>query len=88
MTIARNPQILWRRSGDRVLLRDRRGTDTHVLDGTGALVWLHLEEPTSLSDLVDGLARAFAVRGTEVADDLASFVEQLVGCDILLAAER
>jgi hypothetical protein len=88
MTVARNPRILWRRSGDRVVLRHRTGTDTHVLEGTGALVWLHLEQPTSVSDLVDGFTREFAAREAEVAEDLGSFVEQLVGRDILVTAER
>jgi hypothetical protein len=86
-SLARNPRILWRRSGERVVLRERDG-GTHVLEGTGALVWLHLTAPTPVADLVSCFARQFGIAEAEVADDLDAFVGELMGRGVLVAAER
>jgi hypothetical protein len=87
-TVARSPRTLWRRSGERVVLRNRDGGELHVLEGTGALVWLYLAAPTPVTALVSGFAQQFEIAEAEVADDLDAFVEELAGRGVLVLSER
>jgi hypothetical protein len=87
-TVARSPRTLWRRSGERVVLRNRDGGELHVLEGTGVLVWLCLAAPTPVTELVSGFARQFEVGEAEVADDLGAFVEELAGRGVLVVDQR
>jgi len=51
---ARNPEILWRLVGDRIIARhahDRSSAGAVEASGAAALVWLCLEEPASLEQL-------------------------------------
>lgn len=87
--IARHPRVLWRRSGDRVVLRDRgpRG-ETHVLEGAGALLWLQLGRETGADQLIAGLAALSGADGTRVAADLVGFIDDLRSRGLLVVTER
>jgi hypothetical protein len=67
-----------------VVLRHRDGGDTHVVEGTGALVWSLLEEAAAVAELVDVFEREFG-EGDELAADLVPFLEVLLERDLLVA---
>ena len=60
--------VLWRRSGDQVIVR-RRGDDRLVvLSGTGLALWEAIAEPITFDALAAGLACARCPLDTVAAD--------------------
>jgi hypothetical protein len=55
----RDPRVLWRRSGDRVVLLPPGSEELVVLEGSAALVWHELERPTDERRLIARLAGRF-----------------------------
>lgn len=73
----RDVQVLWRRSGQRMVLLTPEGREPIVLEGVGAAVWQLLAEPASTAELVEVLAEHFDVPSTMVEQDLPDFLEAL-----------
>jgi len=74
----RSPEVLWRRSDERVLLLAPGDDDALLLDGSGGAVWQALAEPHSVAELVDVLARLHGVAPTAIADDVGATILDLV----------
>ena len=73
----RCPAALWRRSYDRVLVLPPGHDDILVLEGTGAAIWFLLEDPATLTELVEPLSELLDVTGHAVADQVQDFLVQL-----------
>ncbi|MEM9466709.1 MAG: PqqD family protein [Actinomycetota bacterium] len=84
-TPLRRAPVLWRRSGDQVLIR-RRGDDRlTVLAGTGVALWEALAEPTTLDALATGLADAHGAPAATVTADLQVALVTLVDDGVVIA---
>jgi hypothetical protein len=75
--VHRVPDALWRVSAGRVLVLSPRALGPLLLDAAAARIWLEIEQPTALADLVDQLAPAFPGSRAELEGEVASFVEDL-----------
>lgn len=73
----RSRATLWRRTIGGVVLLPEHASDPIHLAGAAALVWDLLEEPTTISEATDLLARACAVDPAQVRDDVDDVLRQL-----------
>jgi hypothetical protein len=73
----RDPQVLWRRCDDRIVLLAPDRDDVLVLEGTGRLIWELLELPTPHDELVAALAEAFDRPQDEVDTEVTAFAAEL-----------
>ena len=73
----REPGVLWRRSGDRLLLMPSRSSDVCVLEATGLALWDALAEPAALSEVAARLGALYAVPPEQVAADLEPVLDDL-----------
>ena len=78
----RRADVLWRRVGDRVLIRRRGDDELVVLAGTGVALWDALSEGATVDTLVAALAEAHdaspAAVGPDVQVAVASLIDQRV----------
>lgn len=74
----RAPEVLWRRSLGRVLLRLPAAGDLVVLGASGPALWEALERPRSLDEVAGALGGDFGVDVRTVADDISPVLERLV----------
>jgi hypothetical protein len=80
----RDPRVLWRRSGPRVLFLAPSSGELGVLEGVGAVVWELLETPMYQADLLQTLADAFGLPLSDVEDQLRPFLVDLHGQGALI----
>lgn len=73
----RDPAVLWRRSGDRVLLMPTASLDVCVLDGPGLALWEALAEPAALRDVAVRLGARYDVPPERVVADLEPVLDDL-----------
>ncbi|MEO0494346.1 MAG: PqqD family peptide modification chaperone [Actinomycetota bacterium] len=83
--IRRGP-VLWRRSGDRVLIRRRGNDHLVVLGDTGVSMWLALAEPTTVGALAAELAEAHGALLDQVTVDVQAAVARLVADEVVIAS--
>ena len=81
----RRAAVLWRRSGDRVLIRRRGDDQLTVLADTGVSMWLELAEPTTIGDLAERLAELHGAPVADVTSDVQAAIERLVADDVVVA---
>ncbi|MEM8706775.1 MAG: PqqD family protein [Actinomycetota bacterium] len=74
----RRAAVLWRRSGDRVLIRRRGNEHLLVLADTGVDLWLELDQPTTVAALAEQLAASYDAPVEQVAPDVQAAIVQLV----------
>jgi hypothetical protein len=77
---ARKKEVAWVGDDRRVVLLDLDHLDRPpvVLEESSAAIWQLLAEGTDESTLVERVAAAYDVDGTEVAEPVHSFLEQLL----------
>jgi hypothetical protein len=83
ITVHRAPDVLWRLSVGRVVVLPPGAGGPLLLDPAAAEVWLAIEHPMPLTGLVRMLAPAFPGRRTELEDEVADFVAELVARDLV-----
>ncbi|MEM9519790.1 MAG: PqqD family protein [Actinomycetota bacterium] len=77
-TVVRRGDVLWRRSGDQVMIR-RRGVDSlTVLAGTGVALWDALHQPVSVAELAEVLAGVHDAPVDVVESDVGAAVATLI----------
>ena len=82
----RRGAVLWRRSGDRVLIR-RRGSDhLTVLADTGVALWLELGEPCTVGVLGERLAEVYGAPVEQVRTDVQAAIARLVADGVVVAS--
>ena len=82
--VARGP-VLWRRTGDQVLIRRRGDDDLVVLAGTGVALWAALAEPTTIEALIRRLAVEHDATPEVVGPDVEGAVARLVEQGVVIA---
>lgn len=83
---ARDPRVLWRRSGSRVVLAPPGQEDTLLLEHTGALIWLLLDAPVEQEELVGILTESFDADAATIDAEVAAFLAELRGIEAVTAA--
>jgi hypothetical protein len=78
-TWQRDRRVLWRRSGDRVVLMPPGRMDIILLEGTGAVTWHLLDAPMEHDELVRSLAASFDIAAATVDVDVKDFLNELAG---------
>ncbi|MEM8748256.1 MAG: PqqD family protein [Actinomycetota bacterium] len=81
----RRAPVLWRRSGDRVLVRRRGNEHLIVLADTGVGLWLELAGPMTVGDLAERLAVAHDAPVDQVAPDVQAAIARLVADGVVVA---
>ena len=84
---ARRERVLWRRSGDAVVLLPADGSQVFTLEGSGVDLWQLLSEPIALDEAADALAEAYGTTSDQVAADLVPVLEELSRRDVIEAKE-
>ena len=80
------PGVLWRRSGDRVVV-DRPGDDEAlVLAGPASEAWALLAEPWTAAELTADLAGRYGERPETVRADVIAMLDQLRDAGALTSA--
>lgn len=69
--------MLWRNSGDDVLVAGLRGEDLQVLSGTACHVWALLDRPRTLAEVVAILGDHYHAAHEVIARDVAHLLEDL-----------
>ena len=87
MRYARRALVLWRRSGDAVVLLPADGSQVFTLEGSGVDLWHLLSEPIGLDEAADALAEAYGTTSDRVAADIAPVLEELSRRDVIEAHE-
>ncbi len=70
--------VLWRRSGDQILIRRRGNDEIVVLAATAASLWDCLQTPRPMAELVDELGRLHETDPNQIAPDVQAAVDVLV----------
>ena len=76
--VVRAPDVLWRRTFDRVILLGLDDREVRTLLGTGVEVWDLLSAPHSVGALSAALAERYRADPEVVRSDLATLIEQLL----------
>jgi hypothetical protein len=79
------PDVLWRATGDSVLLMLRQTPRMLTLNGSGAAVWFLLARPRSVSDSAELLAGHFDASADGIERDIAPLIEELATMGALVA---
>ena len=85
--LRRAPQVLWRSVGAEVVVAVPSRTDFELLSGSGGAIWRALDEPRTLSRLVDALAEEHGVEGGAIVDDVRHLTSTLAARGLLEQAE-
>lgn len=72
---ARSRGSLWRRTSSRVLVIS--GDEVHELGGSSVLIWEGLRIPSTLEDLLAGLALRFEDPAAEMPDEVEALLRRL-----------
>jgi len=73
----RGAAVLWRVSGDRLMLKEASDDDVVVLGPTGVAVWEELVEPTALAEMALRMSVRFGVEAAAVEADLGRVLSDL-----------
>jgi hypothetical protein len=73
----RDPRLLWRRSGPRVVFLAPDVDALGMLDGVGALIWELLEVPMEHAELLQVLGERFELPQEQLDTQLRPFLTEL-----------
>ena len=83
----RRERVLWRRTGDAVVLLAGDGRQVFTLEGSGVDLWHLLAEPIDLDEAASALAGVYGASSEQVAQDIAPVLEELSRRDVIEACE-
>ena len=81
----RRADVLWRRAGDRVLIRRIGNDNLLVLAGTGAELWATIDGERTVGAIVASLAEAHDVGVDVVSADVQAAIAELVAEQVVVA---
>ena len=84
--VARAPEVLWRRTFDRVIVLGRDGGDLQTLLGTGVDIWDLLSTPQTVDTMTAALADRYRADAYVIRSDVAALIEQLVAAGVVVSA--
>jgi Coenzyme PQQ synthesis protein D (PqqD) len=76
-TVARAPDVLWRRTFDRVILLGLADREVQTLLGTGVDVWDLLSVARSVESMTEVLSDRYGADADVVRSDVAGLVDRL-----------
>ena len=79
----RNADVLAAHVDDELVMTSVQAGNYYGIGGIGLLVWGLLAEPRSVDELVDAIVADYDVERGQCASDLAGFVEELVGLNLI-----
>ena len=81
----RRADVLWRRAGDRVLIRRIGNDNLLVLAGTGAELWATIDGERTVGAIAASLAEAHGVAIDVVSADVQAAIAELVAEQVVVA---
>lgn len=82
----RRADVLWRRAGDRILIRRLGDDDLLVLAETGAELWEAMHTERTVEAIVVSLADAHTVAIDVVSSDVQTAVAELIAERVVVAS--
>jgi len=73
----REDEVVWQDVDDDLVVLDLRSSTYFKLNGTGALLWDLLREPTSQQDLVEALMSKYGIDEDRATSDVDAFIDSL-----------
>jgi hypothetical protein len=86
--LQRAPGTVWRSLGERVLALAPGRREPAVLAGVAAEAWRRLAAPTTVDELVEGLAGHYGMAPSAVEQDVRRFVDELGAAGLVHSAPR
>jgi hypothetical protein len=83
----RHPEVLWRRTLERVVVLAPGDTEPRMLEPPGDVIWDLLATPSSVDGLVTELVETFAAPADVVRPDVERFLDELVGAGLARRVE-
>lgn len=80
---SRRPEILWRRTFDRVVILVPSTDEVVDLGESGVGIWDLLGEPMTPAELAGDLAVEYAAEAQDIVSDVTSVLEDLVALGVL-----
>ena len=84
---SRSPDVLWRATVDRVVLRPLHGDGLVSLTGSGTTLWELLATPIGFDDLVARMADHYGVGADEVRDSVATAIADMERVHLVVRRE-
>lgn len=84
----RSPDVLWRRTGDAVVMLPLAGGEVMDLSGTGRALWDLLVDPIDLEEATDSLARLFSAPSDVVRRDVEPVLRALLDRSLISAVDE
>ncbi|TXH34103.1 MAG: lasso peptide biosynthesis PqqD family chaperone [Burkholderiaceae bacterium] len=82
-TYRRNADILAASLDGELVMMSIQAGNYYSIGGVGTRVWELLEQPKSLEELVDAVVADYAVERDRCATDVAAFVDELLGLNLI-----
>lgn len=73
----REDEVVWQDVDDDLVVLDLRSSTYFKVNGTGALLWDLLREPTTRQDLVAALVSRYGIDEGRAASDVDAFIQSL-----------
>ena len=83
MVYKRNADILAASLDGELVMMSIQAGNYYSIGGVGTRVWELLEQPKSLEELVDAVVADYAVERDRCATDVAAFVDELLGLNLI-----
>ena len=85
-TVVRAPEVLWRRTFDRVILLGREGSELQTLLGTGVDIWDLISAPQTVESMTAALADRYRAEAEVIRSDVAGLIERLLSAGAVVGA--
>ena len=73
-----SPSTPWRRVGSEIVLAPAGRDDFEVLQGSGAVVWELLEDPSTEAELLSSLAEIYSISEVQIATEVSALLATLM----------
>ena len=82
--LRRAKSVIWRRTGDEIVILSEDGTQLSNLNSTAALIWSSLDGTRSVSEIAHAVVREFKVDEERALSDVVRFCELLLSEELAL----
>ena len=73
--------------GDELMFYDREGDLIHIINGSGRVLWNHLDGSHNAYDLTDLLEHLYQVESAQAKSDVLDFLNQLARLNLIEPTE-
>jgi hypothetical protein len=82
--LSRNIEIIDSQIDDETVMMDVEKGAYYGLNNIGSAIWDALEEPKTISNLIDVLTKKYEVSSEECEKDITPFIEQMTKAELLI----